>query len=386
MWASVRRPLLLLASLALLAGLALFASGAAEARTVWLCKPGVAEDPCRTGLRTTAVSRSDYELGVRDIRRAKPRRIDCFYVYPTVSEQPTPQSNREVDPELRSVALHQAARFSRDCRVFAPVYRQITVQGASTLEEVSQEMQARAYADVLRAWRTYFKRHNRGRGVVLIGHSQGTYWLTRLLAEWIEPRPRVLRRLVSALLIGPASEPLGTGAITVEEGGDRGGDFQRVRACRSATQLRCVVSYSTFEGPVPEDAIFARTSEPGLEALCTNPAALTRASAPLRTMHATEPFAPGTIALLTDLSRDRPLPEVSTPWLRYRAAYSARCESADGANALQITTAPGAPRLNPVPSPTWGLHLHDINLAMGDLSALVRKQAKSFAKRRQARM
>jgi hypothetical protein len=36
---------------------------------------------------------------------------------------------------------------------------------------------------VLDAWQTYVSEHNDGRGVVLIGHSQGTDYLKRLIAE-----------------------------------------------------------------------------------------------------------------------------------------------------------------------------------------------------------
>lgn len=379
----VRGRLLLVVSLAVVSGLTLSVGAtASEAKTVWLCKPGLADNPCRVGLKTTVLSPSERELGLRNPTRAGRPKVDCFYVYPTVSDQPTPLASRAVDPVLRSVARHQAARFSHHCRVFAPVYRQITVSGAATLDRVSAEMRATAYADVRRAWRTYLKRHNRGRGVVLIGHSQGTHWLTKLLARRIEPWPKVRRRLVSALLIGPASAPLGTGAITVRKGKDKGGDLGRIRACRSARQLRCVVTYSTFGGPVPADAVFARTDEPGLEPLCTNPAALAGGSSPLRATYASEPFAPGTIALLAGLSRDRPLPKVSTPWLRYHRAYRGRCRSAGGAGALIVSAARGAPALNPVPLPSWGFHLDDINLAMGDLTALVRKQAKLFVNTR----
>ena len=54
-------------------------------------------------------------------------KIDCFYVYPTVSDQKGPNANLHIDPEERSIALYQAARYSQYCRVFAPMYRQITV-------------------------------------------------------------------------------------------------------------------------------------------------------------------------------------------------------------------------------------------------------------------
>lgn len=49
-------------------------------------------------------------------------------------------------------------------------------------------------------WREYLTEENEGRGVVLIGHSQGSFVLRRLLREEIEPRPEQLRRVVFSLL------------------------------------------------------------------------------------------------------------------------------------------------------------------------------------------
>ena len=53
--------------------------------------------------------------------------VDCFYVYPTVSNQQSRLATKRVDPEIRSIALYQAARFSQVCRVFAPMYPQLTL-------------------------------------------------------------------------------------------------------------------------------------------------------------------------------------------------------------------------------------------------------------------
>ena len=73
-------------------------------------------------------------------------------------------------------------------------------------------------------------------------------------------------------------------------------------------------------------------------------------------------------------------PASSATWLSFPAAYIARCASEDGAHVLQVTPAPGAPALVAVP-PSWGLHLVDANLALGDLEALVRRQAKAYLRR-----
>jgi Protein of unknown function (DUF3089) len=55
-----------------------------------------------------------------------------LYVYPTVSGQPTGNSNLVIGPAERSVALYQAARYSENCRVYAPMYRQVTLAALGT--------------------------------------------------------------------------------------------------------------------------------------------------------------------------------------------------------------------------------------------------------------
>src|SRR5688572_4407555 len=208
------------------------APASADAKVVWLCKSGMKANPCEPSLTTTLFSPTGKRLGVERTRRAADRRADCFYVYPTVSDQPGPQATQVVDDVLRSIALYQTARYSRDCRVYAPVYRQVTIQGLLNSQNVTPQMEAEAYADVREAWRTYLRKFNRGRGVIFVGHSQGTFVLRRVIREEVDPKPALRRRLVSAILLG--------GNVNVKKGSDRGGDFKRVRACRRARQTGCV--------------------------------------------------------------------------------------------------------------------------------------------------
>jgi len=341
-------------------------SSAGAAEPVWLCKPGIPNNPCATSLRTTVVSPSGQPLRVRNVQPAKHPKVDCFYVYPTVSDQTTGNANLNVDPELRSIALYQAARYSQVCRVFAPVYRQGTVRALLGLATTPADFQL-AYADVLNAWKSYLRKHNHGRGVVLIGHSQGALHLVRLVREQIDTDRAVRKKLVSALLLG--------WPVTTPQGRDVGGDFQNVRACRLAIQIRCVIGFSTFNAPVPANSRFARTAIPGRQALCTNPASLLRnRSVPLRSAFPTAPFAPGTIIGAATGAVGFTIPAVSTPWVE-TVAFRGRCEAANGANALQVSSLAGAPTLNAVPDATWGLHLVDANIALGNLVDVVRAQA-----------
>jgi hypothetical protein len=365
---------------ALLAALAIAAlamapgTAAARGRTVWLCRPGEKHNPCRGGSRTVLVSPSGEKRGIKKPDRARPRKIDCFYLYPTVSDQPTENANLHIDPEERSIALYQAARYSQLCRVYAPMYRQLTLKGIADPSSISPHAQEVAYNSALRAWKTYLRRYNDGRGVVLIGHSQGTLLLRPLIANEIDPSRKLRHRLVSAILLG--------GNVTVADGSDTGGDFEHIRACHSQAQLHCVVAFSTFDTPVPADSLFGRTTDPGLHVLCTNPAALGGRSADLGTIEPSRPFAPNTTIGAAIRLIGFPAIDTDARFIQSNGAYSGQCSSADDAHVLQIQPNGAAPELRAIPNATWGLHLTDANIALGNLVGMVRHEIKSYVARR----
>jgi len=84
--------------------------------------------------------------------------------------------------------LSQAARLTSTCRVFAPVYRQVTLGGIGRDADAPEGVDPRAvaYGDVLDAFRQYVANESDGRGFVLIGHSQGAGHLKTLIAEEID--------------------------------------------------------------------------------------------------------------------------------------------------------------------------------------------------------
>ena len=94
----VLRRLLPLALFAALAA-ALLAAAGAQAKTIWLCKPGLKKNPCTPGLATTKFSPAGKKLGVEHPRPVRKPKIDCFYVYPTVSDQKRDVATRHIDPE-----------------------------------------------------------------------------------------------------------------------------------------------------------------------------------------------------------------------------------------------------------------------------------------------
>ncbi|GAA1877717.1 DUF3089 domain-containing protein [Williamsia serinedens] len=312
-------------------------AGPSPSSTLWLCRPGQPADPC--GGRGDAP-------------------VDCFYVYPTVSLAPGVNAPRSVGPEERLIANQQAEPFGARCRVWAPVYRQSTLRGLFSARSTADRTAALrvAYTDVLSAWRDYLAHDNGGRGVVLVGHSQGTLMLRTLLREEIEPSP-VHDRLVSAILLG--------GNVLTRSGSLVGGDFTRTPLCTARAETGCVVAYSTFGRTPPADTRYGvvptEVSSPsrplpagdGYSVACTNPAALgSAATAPLRSRIAGRPVT----------------------------GYNGRCTTGAGPHVLQVSGGDPVPAvaLPQLPNATWGLHLLDVNIAQDDLVDLVGAQARTY--------
>ncbi len=336
----------LVAALAAALALACVASAAKTPKTVWLCKPSNKSNPCLTSRAKTVVT---YEGETRQetvVAQAKSRKppIDCFYVYPTVSEQETPNANLEIEPQETQIAIDQASRFSQNCRVYAPMYKQLTLKAIK--EPVTTQEELTAFEGVFAAFHEYLAKFNKGRGFVLIGHSQGSAMLEALISSAIDPNPALRKQLVSAILLG--------GQVLVPEGEGVGGTFQHVPACTAATDIGCVIAYSSFLKEPPENSFFGRPNSalfggsvpPGSEVLCVNPATYTQTGAvgTLIPEAPTTPF-PGTIGGGT------PTPTATTPWVQTTNLITAQCKHENGATWLNVAfkegvgqTDPGKPR------------------------------------------
>src|SRR5262249_40233892 len=114
-------------------------------------------------------------------RTAEPP-ADCFYVYPTVDMKFFPGNHDDFSDRwpMSGATIAQAVRFRDVCALYVPLYRQVTIGtyviGGPQLDDRLEF----AYSDVEAAFRRYLAAYDRGRPLVLLGHSQGAHMITRL--------------------------------------------------------------------------------------------------------------------------------------------------------------------------------------------------------------
>lgn len=333
--------------------------------TRWLCRPDRTDDFCDVDLSATVIA-ADGSTSIEPFEPADNAPIDCFYLYPTISDDPGINSDLDANQSEGSTARVQAGRFASVCRIFAPVYRSITLAGLFG-GQATPEAREVAFADVVDAWKHYLANDNDGRGVVLIGHSQGASSLRRLASEVIEPDDAQRDLLVSALFLGSAVRiPDATATV--------GGDFAKIPVCTSSDETGCIVTYATFDAasPPPENTRFGKPRDGDGVAACTNPAALGGGSAKLTSYHLAGSVVP----------RLSIQPQVTTPFVKFESWIDAECREANGVRWLQVTF-PTGNDIRPdgydnVPDASWGLHIDDVNIAMGSLIELVRSQTAAY--------
>jgi hypothetical protein len=345
----------------------------------WLCRPG-REDACAVDLTATVVAAGGAMTRER-FRAANDPAIDCFYVYPTVSLQPGANADMSVGAEERGVVKLQFARFASKCRPFAPLYRQMTIaQLRKAIAGEGAGDQAMAYGDVVDAWNYYLQHDNHGRGVVLVGHSQGAGELTRLLRQEFDGKP-LAKQLVSAILAGEH--------VFVKKGSDTGGTFAAIPVCRKIGQPGCVIVYNSFRATSPPaaDALTERSDDPSLVDACVNPANPDGGSGELKPYFAAHERGFGNTQPALPWVKDGP--DVTTPFVTVPGMLSAECASNEHATflAISVHADPSGKRADDFRGdvfthgavrPRWGLHVIDVELAMGNLLEIVDAQAKAW--------
>ena len=194
------------------------------------------------------------------------KKVDIFYVYPTIYTGKSPVNMDIYNPKLRSTAEHlmdaQAGVYSGSANLFAPYYRQVSMAKLNPEEDMFQNSHYQlGYGDVSRAFAYYLKHLNNGRPFILAGHSQGSMTLINIMREHFK-NPDLQKQLVAAYLLGYS--------ITPE-------DFNHypwMKPATQATDIGVIISYNTQAAGTTGSPVLL----PG--AFCINPLSWTTDGTP----------------------------------------------------------------------------------------------------------
>lgn len=175
--------------------------------------------------------------------------VDTIYLYPSAYG-----INGEVDEDIADIddvnmrlmaiyyASSQASIFEESTNLYAPYYRQLTVNSlVDMIEESPESLQYIASQDIYNMLDYYFENCNEGRPFILAGHSQGSVWLTVVLENYMKEHPEYYERMVAAYVIGYS---------VTEEYLDRN---PHLKFAEGAEDTGVIISYNT-EGPGNSEA------------------------------------------------------------------------------------------------------------------------------------
>jgi hypothetical protein len=339
--------------------------------TVWICKPGQADDLCAGTIDGETLPPPGQTAEPLGYTRPADAPVDCFYLYPTQSEQPAPNADLAKDPPIRRVVVQQARMFSSVCDVYAPMYRQVTLSGDQSSHNASVET---AYQSAKGAFQDFLQNHNGDRGFIMLGHSQGSAHTARLIAELVDPDPDLRKRFVGA--IAPGAN------ISVPIGQPVGGLFDDVPACTGVGQYGCVIAFSTYNDVPGPTAAFSRLdfgywiypeprpSASQYEVMCTNPAILDGGNG-------------GLLPLVNfDYLTGVPASETAAPWRGQPEFYRVECKRQDGAHWLNLSKVglegDTRPDLAAAVASGSNYHVPEVNITEGNLLRIAQLQTDRF--------
>ena len=349
-------------------------------KDLWLCRPDIENDRCDTADLSMTEIRSDGTMVTLDEVASNPdAEVDCFYVYHTVNKSPEPGNTETLVPHPENVigaVFRNGAHYRGACRMFAPLYHQMSLITYTAHWPVwgDTEFFQRAYDDIVEAFEYYMRVHNQGRGFVLIGHSQGSHMLGKLLQDKFENDEALREQLVSAVLMGH------TNVVQVLEGQRVGGSFENISLCGSPTETGCVIAFDAHDptGDPINYEYAAPISPPNIRA-CVNPASFDDGAGTLaalmypRTYESLIPFPDG----------------VDTEWVRYPSIYTSQCSdtrhhleialSNEYTGDVPITPLKLQEALVEVRGANANLHSAEYYIANTDLVAIVEQQIASHS-------
>lgn len=180
---------------------------------------------------------------------APPPDFVVFFVHPTSfynrASWNGPLDDKESQNRARLMIRGMASAFNQASEVWAPRYRQATFGAFITDAPEAQQALDVAYADISQAFDFFLESIDPDVPIVLAGHSQGGYLISRLLEDRVAGTP-LQQRVAMAYPIGwPLSIQHDLPSLGLS-------------ACATPDQPSCVMSWASFAEPAEPGQFFRR--------------------------------------------------------------------------------------------------------------------------------
>lgn len=198
-------------------------------------------------------------------------RFAVFFVHPTSYFERTdwnaPLAHEESQKRAKLMVRGLASAFNQADEIWVPRYRQATFGAFLTDAPEAQRALDAAYLDIAQAFDFFLDSIGDETAIVLAGHSQGSYMVTRLLNERVRGTP-LQARIAMAYPIG---WPISVTNDLPQLG---------LPACAAPGQGGCIIGWASFAEPAEPGQFFKRyAATPGLDGeirgsgpiLCSNP-------------------------------------------------------------------------------------------------------------------
>lgn len=242
------------------------AENAYQDPAMWISRPGIGlSDPAR------------WQPAMRGEETAPPApagprpNFAVFFVHPTSfidgSTWNAPLDDAESQRIANLYVRGMASPFNQASEIWAPRYRQATMGAFLADSDDAKQAIDAAYADVKQAYDFFLASIDDDTPIVLVGHSQGSLHLLRLLRDEVASSD-VKNRIAAAYAVGwPISIQHDLPALGLP-------------ACATAQQVRCILSWSSFAEPAgPKQVLDSYRLSTGFDGelrgdspiLCVNP-------------------------------------------------------------------------------------------------------------------
>ncbi len=170
----------------------------------------IAKKPNYQNEDSWAVLPSKYTQKLKELTASSIKELeaDVFYVYPTlITDKKDIRWNISTNDSLQNVKIlntavnFQASAWATSGKLYIPLYRQAHLRAYYQLESGGKEALTLAYSDVKAAFEVYLEKYNKGRPIIIAGHSQGSTHGRLLLKDFFDDKP-LQKQLIAAYIPG----------------------------------------------------------------------------------------------------------------------------------------------------------------------------------------